>query len=203
MCFAVGAIVINLQEEGALVTPHILKHVGYKVASDGDKVTLARWFTALDAVVHSLVLGHALAQVQGHIDGGIAAIGWALLGDPLGLEQGSSARDVLAGGGAEEAGHVRAAGVAMNVTHLADQSQCVADTGTSGYYTRGEKNMWKWTKFIVFSSPENDKVWRVSRSEFASAPNEYIARARADGFQLWEYEQVYVGPEPWERPSEH
>ena len=63
--------------------------------------------------------------------------------------------------------------------------------------------MWKWAKFIVFSSSENDKVWRVLRSAFASAPDEYIARARADGFQLWEYEQVYVGPEPWERPPEH
>jgi hypothetical protein len=63
--------------------------------------------------------------------------------------------------------------------------------------------MWKWTRFIVFSSPENDKVWRVCRSEFASAPDEYIARARADGFQLWEYEQVYVRPEPCERLSEH
>ena len=63
--------------------------------------------------------------------------------------------------------------------------------------------MWQWEKFVVFSSSENDKVWRVSRSEFASAPDEYIARARADGFQLWEHEQVYVRSEPCERLSEH
>ena len=63
--------------------------------------------------------------------------------------------------------------------------------------------MWKWEKFVVFSSPETDKVWRVPYSEFASAPDEYIARAKADGFQLWEYEQVYVPPEPCERPSKH
>ena len=71
------------------------------------------------------------------------------------------------------------------------------------YIAKGEKNMWKWTKFVVFSSPENDKVWRVLRSAFASAPDEYIARARADGFQLWEHEQIYVPSEPCERLSEH
>ena len=37
MCFAIGAIVINLQEEGALVAPHIVEHVGHKVSGDGDK----------------------------------------------------------------------------------------------------------------------------------------------------------------------
>jgi hypothetical protein len=70
------------------------------------------------------------------------------------------------------------------------------------YIAKGEKSMWKWTKFVVFSSPENDKVWRVLRSAFASAPDEYIARAKASGFQLWEREQAYVPPEPCERPSE-
>ena len=91
MCFAISAIVFDLQEEGALVAPHVVEHVGHKVASDGDegdKVPLARWLTALDAVVHGLVLGHAVAQMQGHVDGGIATVGWALLGDALGLEEG-------------------------------------------------------------------------------------------------------------------
>ena len=55
----------------------------------------------------------------------------------------------------------------------------------------------------MFSSTGNDKVWRVLRSVFAGAPDEYIARARADGFQLWEHEQIYVPSEPCERLSEH
>ena len=40
MCFAIGAIVFDLQEEGALVTPHVVQHIGHKVTSEGDKVTL-------------------------------------------------------------------------------------------------------------------------------------------------------------------
>ncbi len=71
----------------------------------------------------------------------------------------------------------------------------------STYIAKGKKNMWQWEKFVVFSSSENDKVWRVPYSEFASAPDEYIARAKADGLQLWEHEQVYVPPTPNERPS--
>ena len=63
--------------------------------------------------------------------------------------------------------------------------------------------MYKWEKFVVFSNPDNDKVWRVPYSVFASAPDEHIARAKADGFQLWEHEQVYVPLEPCERPLEH
>ena len=59
MYFAIGAIVFGLQEGGALVTSHIVQHIGHKVTSEGDKVTLARWSTALRTVVHGLVLAHA------------------------------------------------------------------------------------------------------------------------------------------------
>jgi hypothetical protein len=89
------------------------------------------------------------------------------------------------------------------VTFESTQFRSLAKECGFYYIAKGDKNMWQWEKFVVFSSPENDKVWRVSRSKFASAPDEHIARARADGFQLWEYEQVYVPPEPNERPSEH
>ena len=105
MSAAVVSIVFNLQEEGALVTPHIVEHVSDKVASDGDKrneMTLTG-FASLDALVHLMVLGHVALQVTGEVDGGIACVGRALLGDMFGLEKGV-ARDILARVEAHEAG---------------------------------------------------------------------------------------------------
>ncbi len=71
MCLTVCAIVGDLQEERALVTPHIVEHVGDEVAGNGDQrdeVAFVRWFAALDALIHFPVLGDALAQVLCYID---------------------------------------------------------------------------------------------------------------------------------------
>lgn len=64
--FSVSAIVFNLQEEGALVAPRIVEHVGDKVVSDGgesDKVAFARRLAVLDVLTHRLVLGPAGSSV--------------------------------------------------------------------------------------------------------------------------------------------
>ena len=129
MSAAISAIVFDLQEEGALVAPQIIEHVRDKVTGDGDdgdEVTLARWLAVLDALIHLLILGHAQAQVSGEVDGGVAGIRRALLGDVFGQEEGG-AGDVLAGGETEEAGQVLTIREAVDVTHFADQSQSIAD----------------------------------------------------------------------------
>lgn len=128
---AISAIVIDLQEKGALVAPHIVKNIGDKVASDGnesDVVALAFWFARLDTLVHLLVLGNALTEMESDVDSGVAPIGRALFGDVL-RDKESSARDVLAGGEAKKAGQVLATMEAMHITDFADQGQGVADTG--------------------------------------------------------------------------
>lgn len=133
---AVSAIVFDLQEKGTLVAPHIVEHIGDEIASDGnqsDEVTLARRFARLDALVHLLVLGNALAEMLSHIDSSIAAVGRALLGDALGVEEGS-ARDMLGGGEAEEADHVVTIGEAVGRADLAYQGQGVADPGAGSLF---------------------------------------------------------------------
>jgi len=140
MSAAIGAIVIDLHEERALKAPHIEKHVRDKVAGDGDdgdEVTLARGLAALDALIHLLILGHAQAQVKGKIDGGVAAVRRALLGNMFGLEEGG-AGDVLAGGETQKAGQMLTIRETVDVTHFADQSQSIADTGSvNGAQQRG------------------------------------------------------------------
>jgi hypothetical protein len=92
---AILSIVFDLQEEGALVAPHVVEHVGDEVPGDGDEgdeVALVGRLTVLDALVHLLVLGHPLAQVEGEIDGSVAAVGRTLLGDVLGRKEGSCRR---------------------------------------------------------------------------------------------------------------
>ena len=134
MCFAIGAIVFDLQEEGALVAPHIVEYIGDEVTGDGDEgdgVAFARRLAALDTLVHLLVLGGPLAQVEGKVDRRIAAVRGALLGDAFGVEDGGTG-DVLASGDAEEAGHVCAIGEATDVTDLAHQCQGIADASANG-----------------------------------------------------------------------
>ncbi len=66
MRLAIGAIVFDLQEEGALVAPHIVEHIGNKITRNGDQsdvVAFSRRLAVLDTLVHGLVLGHTLAQV--------------------------------------------------------------------------------------------------------------------------------------------
>ena len=63
MLTAISAIVIDLQEKGALVAPHIVENVSDKVAGDGNEsniVALAFWFARLDTLVHLLILGNTL-----------------------------------------------------------------------------------------------------------------------------------------------
>ena len=77
MLLTIRAIVTDLQEERALVAPHIVEHIADKVTRNGDQgdeVAFARWFARLDALIHSLVAGHTMAEMLSDVDGGIAAI---------------------------------------------------------------------------------------------------------------------------------
>ncbi len=127
--FQVLAIVCGLQEEGALVAPHVVEHVGREMAGDGhegDEMAFVRWFAVGNALVHGVVVGHLVAQVVGHIDGGIAGVGRPLFGDVGGLVHGG-ARDVLGGGQAQEAGQMLAIGETLDIADLADEGQGVAE----------------------------------------------------------------------------
>ena len=129
---AIVAIITDLQEEGALVAPHVIEHVGNKVAGDGhqsDEMALTRRLAAFDALIHGLIARHTVAEMLSYVDGGVAAVGRALFGDPLGAVEGR-AGNMLTGGQAQEAGHVFATGEARDVTDLGDQSQGVADAGS-------------------------------------------------------------------------
>ena len=127
------AIVFSLQEERALVAPHVIEHVGREMAGDGhqgDEMALVRWFAVGNPLVDGVV-GHLVAQVVGHINCGIAGVGRALFGDVGGLVNGG-ARDVLGGGQAQEAGQMLAIRKTLDVTDLADEGQGVAEARAGG-----------------------------------------------------------------------
>ena len=132
MIFSVLAIVLDFDEERAVIAPHIVEHVRDKITRNGDErneMAFARWLARLDGFIHGLILGHAHGEMQGHVDRRIAAIGRPLLGDVLGVVDGR-ARNVFAGGQAQEAGGVFAIRKSLDVTEFGDEG-CLLYTSPS------------------------------------------------------------------------
>ncbi len=78
MFSSIFAIVSDLQEKWALVTPHVVQNIRGEISSHrhhGDQITDPGWFTGFDALKHLLIFGHAPAQMLGQVDNGVTAIG--------------------------------------------------------------------------------------------------------------------------------
>ena len=82
-------------------------------------MTFALWLAALDALVHLLVLGYALTQMESHVDSSVATIRCALFGDVLGHKE-SCSRDVLTGGEAKKASHMFTTVEALHIADFTD-----------------------------------------------------------------------------------
>ena len=77
MIFSVLAIVLDFDEEGALLAPHVIEYLGHEIAGNGHQrqtMTFAGWLTGFDVLVHGLILGYPQTEVKGDVDGGIAGI---------------------------------------------------------------------------------------------------------------------------------
>ena len=77
MLSSVLAIGRHVKEEGSLLAPHVVEHLGYEIAGDCHQcqaVTFTRWLAGFDVFVHGLILGYPQAKVQGHVDRGVTSI---------------------------------------------------------------------------------------------------------------------------------